>query len=127
MAHTDVVLASNDGVLVPSLDSVRVVSGDTITFATADGRAAFAFFSPDAIAILSPRPSDPYPIAAKAKAQFSFTSSHPGAYSVYFGYGTSDAPGSFPGVRSDMLALEINSSAAPPFSGPVDNVGSGHG
>ncbi len=127
MAHTDVILASNDGVLVPSLDSVRVVSGDTITFATADGRAAFAFFSPDAIAVLSPQPSNPYPIAAEAKAQFSFTSSQPGAYSVYFSSAASDAPASFPGVRSEMLALEINSSDAPPFSGPVDNVGSGHG
>lgn len=127
MAHTDVILANNDGVLVPSLDSVKVVTGDTITFATADGSAAFAFFSPDAIAILSPEPSNAYSIEAKAKAQFSFTSSQPGAYSAYFGYTAGDGPSSFPGGHSNTLALEINSADAPPFSGPVDNVGSGHG
>jgi len=127
MANTDVLLTDNNGVLVPSPDSVNVVTGDTVTFATADGSAAYVFFSPDATSVLSPKPSNPSPIAAGAKAQFSFTSSQPGAYSAFFGHTGNDAPGGFPGGSSDVLALEINTSDAPPFSGPGDTVGTGHG
>jgi hypothetical protein len=127
MTHTDVVLTDNGGVVVPVADSVRVAAGDTIAFATANGRAAFAFFSPDAASVLSPKPANPCPIAAGGKAQFSFTSSEPGAYSAYFGYAETDGPSAFPGGHSQMLGLEINSSDAQPFSGPADTVGTGHG
>jgi hypothetical protein len=126
MANTDVTLKDNKGVLVPSLDSVRVVAGDTITFSTVDGRAALAYFSPDAAAGLSPNPANPCPIATGAKAHFSFTTSDRGAYSVYFGYGAGDAPDSFPGGHSEILRLEINAPEAPPFSGPTDSMGTGH-
>ena len=127
MTNTHVLLTDNGGVLVPSPNSVRVAAGDTITLTTADGRAALAFFSPNAESVLSPRPANPCPIAAGAKAHFTFTSSQPGAYSAYFGYGTGDAPGGFPGGTSEMLALEINLSVSPTFSGPADTVGTGHG
>ena len=126
MANTDVLLRDNHGVLVPSLDSVRVVTGDTITFSTADGGAALAFFSPDSAAVLSPTPLNPCPIPAGAKAQFSFTSSNQGAYSVYFGHGAGDAPANYPGGHSDALRLRINAPEAPPFTGPADTVGTGH-
>ena len=126
MAHTQVLLTNNDGVLVPSPDSVRVVTGDTIAFATADGRAAFAFFSPDAASALSPKPSNPCPISAHGKAHFAFTSSQPGAYSAYFGYAASDAPGGFVGGVTEFLKFEINASEGPPFGGPGDTVGTGH-
>jgi len=125
MTHTDVVLSESGGVLVPSPDSVRVAAGDTIAFSVANGREGFAFFSPDAASVLSPRPSNPCPIAP-GKAHFSFTSSQAGAYSAYFGYAASEAPDGFPGGHSEMLALEINASDAPPLGGPVDNVGTGH-
>src|SRR4051794_38938510 len=115
MTNTNVVLTDKHGVLVPSLDIIRVVSGDTVTFSTADGRAAVAFFSPDAAAVLSPNPTNPSAIAAGAKAHFSFTSSQPGAYTVYFGYGAGDAPESFPGGHSDSLRLKINAPDAPSF------------
>jgi hypothetical protein len=127
MANTDVSLKDNKGVLVPNLVSVQVVAGDTITFSTVDGRAALAFFSPDAAAVLSPNPDNPCPIASGAKAHFSFTSSNRGAYSVYFGYGAGDAPDSFQGGHSEMLRLEVNAPDAPPFSGPTDAMGTGHG
>jgi len=125
MANTDVLLTDRHGVLVPSLDSVRVVTGDTITFSTGDGRAAFAFFSPNAAAVLSPNPSASFPIAAGAKAQFSFTSSQPGAYSVYFGYASGDAPEGFPGGHSDVLQLKISGPGSS-FGGPSDTMGTGH-
>jgi|SRR3954470_2064409 len=127
MANTDVLLTDNDGVLVPSADSIRVVSGDKVTFATSDGRAAFVFFSPDAISVLAPKPSNPSPIGAGAKAHFTFTSSAPGAYSAFFGHAAGDAPASFPGGSSQILKLEINTPDGPTFSGPADTVGTGHG
>ena len=127
MAHTDIQLIDSDGILVPSADSVPVVSGDTVSFSTSDGGPAFAFFSPDAIATLSPRPADPFPIAAGQKADFTFSSSRPGAYSVYFAPTGGSAPGKFPTDRSQVLRLEVDMSVAPPFPGPGDNMGTGHG
>jgi hypothetical protein len=127
MAHTDITLIDSGGILVPSADSVPVVSGDTVSFSTSDGAAAFAFFSPDAIAALSPRPASPFPIAAGKKADFTFSASKPGAYSVYFGVTGGSAPGKFPADRSQALRLEVDMSIAPPFPGPGDGVGTGHG
>jgi hypothetical protein len=127
MAHTDIQLIESDGILVPSADSVPVVSGDTVSFSTSDGSPAFAFFSPDAISALSPRPASPFPIAAGKKADFTFSSSKPGAYSVYFGLAGGSAPGKFPTDRSQVLRLEVDMSIAPPFPGPGDTMGTGHG
>lgn len=127
MAHTDIKLIDSDGILVPSSDSVPVVNGDTVSFSTSDGHPAFAFFSPDAISALSPRPASPFPIAAGKKADFTFSSSAPGAYSVYFGVTGGSAPGKFPTDRSQALRLEVDMSIAPPFPGPGDNMGTGHG
>lgn len=126
MAHTDVTLTNEDGVLVPSADSVSVVSGDTVSFATADGSAAFVFFSPDAISVLSPKPDSAFEIAAGTKAEFSFTASKPGAYSAYFAGNAGGAPGGFLSGNSTVLQLEIQTSDLPPFPGPGDTVGSGH-
>jgi hypothetical protein len=128
MANTDVVLSNDSGVLVPAPDSIKVVTGDTVTFATADGSEAFAFFSPEAASVLSPKPSNPCSIAAGTKAHFSFTSSRPGSYSAYFGHAPENAPDGFPGGTSEMLALRINFSDGPPsFTGPSDSLGTGHG
>jgi hypothetical protein len=126
MAHTDITLIDNDGILVPSAGSVSVVSGDTVSFSTEDGRAAFAFFSPDAIAVLSPPPSSPFPIAAGKKAEFSFSSSGAGAYSAYFAHTSATVP-KFSTDRSQQLRLEVDASIAPPFPGPGDHMGTGHG
>jgi hypothetical protein len=126
MAHTDITLIDSDGILVPSADSVPVVSGDTVSFSTSDGSAAFAFFSPDAIAALSPRPASPFPIAAGNKADFAFSSSAPGAYSAFFAQTSSSTPANFPADRSQALRLVVDTPDAPPFSGPGDTMGTGH-
>ncbi len=127
MANTHITLFNDRGTLVPSADSVQVVSGDTVSFSTKDGSPAFAFFSPEAMAVLSPKPASPFLIAAGKKAEFSFSSSKPGSYSAYFGSGAGSAPTTFPNGNSQALRLEINSSFQPPFSGPSDTVGTGHG
>jgi hypothetical protein len=126
MAHTDIKLINSDGILVPSADSVPVVSGDTVSFSTSDGGPALAFFSPDAIAALSPRPASPFPIAAGKTADFTFSSSKPGAYSAYFALAGGSAPGQFPTDHSQALRLEVDMSIAPPFPGPGDTMGTGH-
>jgi hypothetical protein len=117
MANTDVTLFHTDGAYVPSAPSVPVVSGDTISFSTSDGSSAIAFFSPDAISVLSPKPANPLTIAGKTA--FSFTSSSAGAYSIFFAADPSSSPANFPQGSSQTLLLEIAGADAPPFDNPM--------
>jgi plastocyanin len=116
MASTTIIISSQDGALVPSQPSVPAVNGDTITF-SAQGVSAILFFSPGAIAILNPSPSAPVTIAAGGNTSFTFTSSSPGAYSVYFEPNASSPPASFPVQPSNLLLLEIDTSGVG-FGGP---------
>jgi hypothetical protein len=127
MANTDITLTSDGGIIVPSTPSVHVASGDTLSFATSDGSPVVLFFSPDATSILTPAPASAFPIAAHGKAAFTFSSSKPGAYSVFFGVSSSSAPSSFPQRISQDLLLEISTSSdtPPPFGGPGDVIKTG--
>lgn len=107
MANTDVTVASKDGVLVPSQFSVPVSENDTIGFSTSEPNGVYLFFSPDAAAVLSPTPSSPVSVSAGTTASFTFKSSQPGAYSVYFGADASSAPACFPAASSNLLLLEV--------------------
>lgn len=109
MANTDITISKKEGVLVPSQSSVPAVQGNTVTF-SAPSVSATLFFSPDAVSILSPSPSAPVSIAAGGKTAFTFTSSKPGAYSVYFEPNASSPPASFPVRPSNLLLLEIDTS-----------------
>ena len=109
MANTVITLTNEQGALVPSQPSVAVNSGDTISFSTSDGNAAYLFFSPAAIATLSPTPSNPAEISSVA-ATFEFTSSSAGAYSVYFETDAGVTVPAFPVVQSDQLLLEVDLS-----------------
>jgi len=116
MAHTDVTLTNDNGVLVPSLPSVPVTSGDTIAFSTNNG-AAFLFFSQDAAAALSPAPTGPVEVDSSKPASFTFTSSESGAYSVFFETSAASAPSSFPARQSNQLLFEI-AAIGVSFGGP---------
>jgi plastocyanin len=118
MAHTEITLTNNNGVLVPSADSVSVVSGDTIAFSTTDGSTAVLFFSPGAVAVLSPAPSGPVTSAGSEKTTFTFTSSDAGAYSVFFETSTSASHPPFPVQESELLYLETDAKGSG-FGGPV--------
>jgi hypothetical protein len=122
MANTDITLSNDGGTFVPSTSAVNVAKGDTVSFATEGGAPVFLFFSPDAASILSPAPNGPFPIAAHGKAAFTFSSSGPGAYSVFFGVDPKSPPSSFPQKISQELFLEISSlgGTPPPFGGPGD-------
>jgi plastocyanin len=117
MAHTEITLTNNNGVLVPSADSVGVVSGDTVAFSTTDGSSAVLFFSPGAVAVLSPAPSGPVTSAGSEKTTFTFTSSDAGAYSVFFETSTSASHPPFPVQESEWLYLETDSKGSG-FGGP---------
>lgn len=107
MAHTDIKISSEGDIFVPSQSSVPVNKGDTIAFSTAETGGVMLFFSPDAAAILSPAPTQPVSLAQGATTSFSFTSSEPGAYSIYFGRDASSTPASFRATSSQMLMLEV--------------------
>jgi hypothetical protein len=126
MANTSVLLINNDGVYVPSVPSVAVNAGDTVSFATNDGSAAALFFSPGAAAVLSPAPGSAAQVPAGGNASFTFTSSSAGAYSMFAGASGDSAPSSFPNEVSQSLSLLINDSAGtPPFVGPHNTTNPG--
>lgn len=119
MATTAITLTLEEGLLVPSQPSVPFVSGSSVSFATSDGSPAFLFFSPAAIAALSPPPAVPYAVSGST-AEFTFNSSDPGQYSVYFETAASATPPPFPVGSSAKLLLEIDSSGIG-FGGPIVN------
>jgi plastocyanin len=110
MANTDVKLVFNSegGVYIPATASVRVVSGDTITFFTSDGSPVQLYFSPDALSVLSPTSANPHSIPAGQKASFTFKSSAPGAYSVFFEPQGKSPNSSFPGGMSQQMQFETD-------------------
>jgi hypothetical protein len=117
MAHTDIVLNEADGTFVPSQSQVPVVKGDTLAFSTGDARQVALFFSPGAVPVLSPAPPVPMVLAPGEKAEFTFTSSDAGAYSVFFEVDADTPPVHFPLRSSNLLLLETDASHSP-FSGP---------
>jgi len=110
MANTDVVLVFNSegGVYIPATTAVSVVAGDTVSFSTSDGSAVQLFFSSDAVSVLSPAPANPSLIPAGQKASFSFRSSAPGAYSVFFEPQGKTPTSNFPTGVSQQLQLETD-------------------
>jgi len=125
MADTNVVLINNDGVYVPSVPSVGVNAGDTVSFSTNDGSAAALFFSPAAAAVVSPSPGSPAPVPAGGSASFTFNSSAPGAYSVFAAGSGASAPASFPNEVSQSLFVLIDSDGGPSFGVPHNVINPG--
>src|ERR1039458_2426900 len=124
MTSTEITLINKGGNFSPSIASVAVVKGDTVTFSTSDGSAAFLFFSPGAAAVLSPAPGTAVPLADGKKVTFTFSSSSPGTYSAAFGANANSAPGRFSGGNSSVLVLEggamrVGAAAPPAFGNPM--------
>jgi hypothetical protein len=126
MANTEVKITNDGGLFLPGVSSIPVVTGDSISFSTNDGSPVALFFSPDAASILKPRPTMPTLIAASGKAEFTFTSSGPGAYSVFCGSADSPIPTEFPGKVSTLLTLQMIAAITPTFSGSADTMTPGH-
>ena len=116
MANTSITLITEQGTLVPSQPSVLVNDGDTVSFSATS--PAFLFFSPGAAAVLSPAPASPVDISTSS-VEFTFTTSNPGAYSVYFETSASATIPEFPEVPSKLLMLEID--ATNPVFSVIDN------
>ena len=117
MAHTDVTITNDSGKLVPSRSSVPVVDGDSVTFSTAGGEKAGLFFSPDAVSVLSPQPTNPVSVSGNEGQTFTFTSSDEGAYSVFFEREGGWGPNHFPDRSSNQLVMEIEGWGH--FGGPI--------
>lgn len=119
MAHTEVFLSNDAGVLIPSLSSVAVSKGDTVAFSIKGTGTAFAFFSPGATSVLSPAPSSPVSLSSQHPTVFTFTSSEAGSYAVFFEASAEAPVPNFPGGVSNLLHLAIDSDGAG-FGGNVD-------
>jgi hypothetical protein len=118
MAHTDIILTEERGIFSPSQDHVPAVKGDSISFSTSDGVPVALFFSPGAVGVLSPAPSVPTLVGSKEKAEFTFTSSDTGAYSVFFERDASEPPPFYPVQSSNVLLLKLDLGHGGGFSGP---------
>ena len=121
MAHTDIILTEEDGVFTPSQPDVPVVKGDTIAIWTQNGRQVALFFSPGAVPALSPAPGVPMVVAPGSKAEFTFTTSDAGAYSVYFETDAANTPAHFKLRPSNALLLETDNSHSG-FGGPDSGI-----
>jgi hypothetical protein len=122
MAHTDIALHQANGVFVPSQSQVSVVEGDTIAFSINDGSQVAIFFSPGAAAALSPSPAVPTMLGSGNNAEFTFTTSDAGAYSVFFEKAISSRPVHYPLRESNLLLLQIETSGigfSSPFTGTL--------
>jgi hypothetical protein len=104
MSTTAITLTSEQGAVSPSLTSVLVNNGDTVTFATGDGSTAFLFFSPAAAGILSPTPASPVAVSS-TPVSFSFTASGAGVYGVYLETAADVSVPEFSGAPSNTLAI----------------------
>jgi len=112
MAHTEIFVSDDAGTLVPSQPSVAVSSGDTLALSLSGAASVFAFFSPDAMAAISPAPTGPVQLSPQGPTVFTFTTSEPGAYGVYFEATASAAVPDFPGGKSNLLQLGIDTDGA---------------
>jgi len=113
MANTTITLDREEGMIVPSSDAVPVVQGDTIDFVGTNDGPAILSFSPDAISVLSPRPTSPLQLAASERRSFTFTSSDLGAYSIRFS-SESDSLPQIPTTTSANLFLQVGGMLPPP-------------
>ena len=121
MANQVVTLTSAQGMLLSDVESVVVVEGDTLTIGTQDGSPFSLFFSPDAIAVLSPAPETPFVVPQSTKASFTFTSSKAAAYTAYYGPINSSAPSVYPPEISEQLYFTPIATITVGFSGPGGN------
>lgn len=110
MTNTQISLQLTDGVIVPSQGSIPVNEGATVTFVNPSSSTITLFFSPAVISALTPAPSTPTTLESGAKTEYAFTTSNPGAYSVFFGLSGSSAPAVFPTDPSTVLSLQVAGS-----------------
>ena len=123
MANTDVTLALDDGLFVPSVPSVPVVAGNTITIQNSEGGPAYMALSPDARSLLSVGNGSAPMIPGGQKAVFTFTKSAPGSYWVCFNQTPDTAPPAFPQVVSTDFVLAVGAGIDIVFQANAPNTG----
>jgi hypothetical protein len=79
--NTDIKLHMENDVCIPSVTSVQINAGDTITFSIVDGPLCFRFFSPDTLEVFSPQPPQHAPVGL-GKATYTFVAPGNQAYGV---------------------------------------------
>jgi hypothetical protein len=129
MAHTEVFLSNDAGILVPSVPSVTVSEGDTVAFSVSGAGTVFAFFSPGAAAVLSPAPSGALALSSESPKVFTFVSSAAGSYTAFFETSACAEVPEFPGGKSNLLYMAIDSDSTggtgPGFGGNVNHTRGG--
>ena len=107
MANHDVTLTLDEGLFVPSVPSVPVVAGDTISIANGEGGPAYMVLSPDARSLLSLKHQDAPIIPGGQKLAFTFAASAPGAYWACFNSKPDENPPAVPNTVSTDFVLTV--------------------
>ncbi len=126
MATTNVLIRDQLGLRVPSIPSVAVVSGDTVTFTADSGADSNLYFSQSAGAILTPSPGSPLSLASGASASYTFGAPSGQAYGVVVQAPEASAPSDFDfGPPADPPVLVIQPGQGSSFPGPVQPIKTG--
>lgn len=97
MADTSIFISANEfSGLRAEPSSVPVKEGDSVTFTASEDVSASLYFSPDALSILSPEPSNPVEVDDTDPITFDFTGSGPGNFYVAVTNQGADAVTKFP-------------------------------
>jgi hypothetical protein len=126
MATTIILIRDELGLRVPSASSVKVVSGDRVTFTANSGADSSLYFSQSAAAILSPSPDSPVSLPSGASVSFTFGSPSGQAYGVIVQAPEVSAPTDFdlgPPAEPPMLVIQPGEGSS--FPGPVQPIKTG--
>jgi hypothetical protein len=119
MPSTEVLIQDDLGQRVPSVPSVPIVAGGSVTFAAGDGADSLLYFSSATVSILTPAPASPVSLAAGATVTYTFGAPGSAAYGVVVAPPETGAPSSFDFAAATPPALVIQAGGGLPFPGPT--------
>jgi hypothetical protein len=122
MATTEVRISLQGDLFVPSVSSVSIVPGDSVTFFADPDLATNLNMTGETAAILSPQPGLTVTIPAGYWKTFEFSAAAPGLYCIL----TQSAECSYPntiscGSDGTSTVLSIKPGPSQSFSGPDDD------
>jgi hypothetical protein len=126
MANTNVVIQDDLGMRVPSVPSVPIISGDTVTFNAGPSADSVLYFSPSTAAILTPSPGAPISLASGAEMTYTFATPAGQAYGVIVQAPEAPAPSEFDfGPPAEPPTLVIQPGEGSSFPGPTQPIRTG--
>lgn len=126
MATTIILIRDELGLRVPSVPSVKVVSGDSVVFTADSGADSSLYFSQSCAEILTPAPASPVSLAAGASVTYTVGTPLGHAYGVIVQASVDSAPTEFDlGPPAEPPTLVIQPGVGSSLPGPVQPIRTG--